>query len=162
MFHSRSGSGTAVAAAASEDRMTRDTASAIAGLLAGFFVASLAFLEPPAHLLGIPLLVGAAYAWVFTVAAVSAIAFTLAAGRASAADPAGVVAASVWFAPAVLFLLEGTLLSAIAVSTAACLAALLFPAAPRAPSAYGVFPLFRDPEPSYFVPYLPASLCEGD
>ena len=31
--------------------MTRDTASAIGGLLAGFVVAALAFLEPPAHLL---------------------------------------------------------------------------------------------------------------
>ena len=138
--------------------MTRQTASAMAGLLAGFVVAALAFLEPPAYLLGIPLLVGAAYAWVFSVAAISAIAFTLAAGRSGAGDPAGVVAASVWFAPAVLFLMEGTLWSSVAVSTAACLAALLFPATTRAPAVYGVFPLFRAPEPSYFVPHLRDSM----
>jgi hypothetical protein len=138
--------------------MTRDTASAIAGLLAGFVVASLAFLEPPAYLLGIPLLVGAAYAWVFSVAATSAIAFTLTGGRRAAGDPAGVVAAAVWFAPAVLFVMEGTLWSAVVVSTAACLAALLFPTAARVPAAYGVFPLFGAPEPSYFVPHLRASL----
>ena len=97
MCRNDAGSGTEERAAASEDR-TWHSASAMAGLLAGFVVAALAFLEPPAYLLGIPLLVGAAYAWVFSVAAISAITFTLAAGRSGAGDPAGVVAASVWSA----------------------------------------------------------------
>ena len=73
-------------------------------------------------------------------------------------DPSGVVAAAVWFAPAVLFLMEGTMWGVVAVSTAAALTAMLFPSGARERAALGVFPLLKPPEPSFFTPRVHARM----
>ena len=139
--------------------MSRDRAAVIAGLLAGFTVASLIFLQPPAYLLrAAPLLIAAAHAWILAIAATSSIAVTVVAGRRMNIDPSAVVAASVWFAPAVLFLMEGSMWGVAAVSTAAALTALLFPSGARERAVLGVFPLLRSPEPSFFVPRMRSRL----
>lgn len=133
--------------------MSRDKAAVIAGLLTGFIAASVAFLQPPAYLLrAAPILIAAAHAWILVIACASSVAVTLVAGRRMNIDPSGVISASVWFAPAVLFLMEGTMWGVTTVSAAAALTALLFPSSRPERLGIGIFPLLREPEPSFFTP----------